>query len=173
MSERITEDWAAAARADSKRAHGSGWRQHEVAEHLHAPVPAAPEFQQRTFERCLLGRPATVIGQMRGQISVYPVSRPGNFLARYSAACLTRSPSIYHACSARGQRKCNALRYSGRCREMEMVDGWTGRTACALQAALRMSNDEVRRASGDRGAHCRFLASKAGTAAAAEDAAGS
>jgi hypothetical protein len=36
---------------------------------------------------------------------------------------------------------CNAHRIGGRLRELEMVTGWTGAGACALQAAMRMSNE--------------------------------
>ena len=55
---------------------------------------------------------------------------------------------------------------------MDLVTGWTGRAACALQAALRMSNEAFAAHLGI-GAHGRRLAPETRPAAAAGNAAGS
>ena len=56
---------------------------------------------------------------------------------------------------------------------MDLVTGWTGRAACDLQAALRLSNESFAEHLGIGSAHGRLLAPETRPAATAGNAADS
>lgn len=51
MSEGVSEDWAAVARAISDRVRELGWRQRELAERSHVSLAVVREIQRHTVER--------------------------------------------------------------------------------------------------------------------------
>src|SRR5918997_642146 len=56
----------------------------------------------------------------------------------------SRSPTMHRECITSAQPVHLQCTSRSRCRgrrQMELVNAWTGRTACALQAALRLTNE--------------------------------
>jgi hypothetical protein len=66
---------------------------------------------------------------------------PDAFHVHNSTASARPFPCTTSAHSVQLQCRCGALGHSGKREYVDPVTGWTGRTACALQAALRLSNE--------------------------------
>jgi len=113
VSEGVSEDWAAVARAISDRMREFGWNQRELAERSHVSVAVVREIQRNTVQRrrsprtleslsvALGWKPGHLFAVLTGQVQ-HPglAMRPRSTLPRYGLASiplsreLTRSSSL-------------------------------------------------------------------------------